>query len=110
MVPFQMPTSASLDPVPIRLTTGPADDDIPAEIVFLGDNHLWFRVSEAVVYSDEPKSQRGKSSRMIKFAGIRETEAEVEERKQIRAEPRSPKYSVAMPLLGLSPYYVGGYE
>ena len=97
IVPFRFPTKASLEPVPIRLSTG-ASDDVPAEIIFLGNDCLWFRVPRSIVYPDE--SGRGRRSlSMIEFAGIRETEADIEERKRKRNRP-SPRNSFAASLCG----------
>ena len=48
VIPFSFPTHASFEPVPIRLTLSPSDE-IPAEIIFLGNNRLWLRVPERIV-------------------------------------------------------------
>lgn len=40
ILPFPLLTYASLELIPIRLLIA-ASDDVPAEIVFLGNNCLW---------------------------------------------------------------------
>ncbi|KAF1811329.1 hypothetical protein P152DRAFT_69920 [Eremomyces bilateralis CBS 781.70] len=105
IIPFPFPTHASLEPVPIQLMTR-VSDDVPAEIVFLGDDCLWLRVPRSTVYPKEA-SRLGTSSPMIEFAGVRQTEADIEEIKRRHEKmaqewerANSPETSIAASLCG----------
>ena len=100
MVPFKCPIRASFQPTPVMLITG-ALNDTPAEIVFLANNRLKFRVPRSVVFG----KKRGQTDEsMLEFAGIRRSRAEEEEvrrkRRAIAAQrPRSPSDSIAASML-----------
>jgi len=57
---FPFPSHASLEPVSIRLMTT-RSDDVPAEIVFLGNDCLWLRVPRAIVYPNQTSQPCGQA-------------------------------------------------
>lgn len=95
IMPFTLPTHASLEPVPIKLMI--STDDVPAEIVFLGNDCLWIRVPESIVYPNKNNSQP-QSSQTIEFAGIRTTEADIERNRQRRLEETRKAHSPRAPI------------
>jgi hypothetical protein len=91
IVPFQFPAHASLQAVPIQLIIWTARD-VPAEIMFLGNDCLRLRVPRSIVYLKEYE-QDGHSAQMVEFAGIRETEADIAKWKKLREEERARRHS-----------------
>ena len=76
---FKLPSHPSLEPIPIGLMVG-KDEDVPAEIVFLGSDCLRFRAPRSAIF---PKDS-GAPGAMIEFAGLRRTEAEIERERRDR--------------------------
>lgn len=105
ILPFPLPTHASLEPIPIRLMTG-ASDRVSGEIVFLRNDCLWFRVPRSIVYPSEP-CRFETTFPLIEFAGVRQTEADIEEMRGKREKTaqewkraNSPKRFIAASLCG----------
>ena len=82
ITPFTLPSHPSLKAIPIGLMIG-QDEDVPAEIVFLGSDCLRFRAPRSTLFPKNP----GTPGSTIEFAGLRETEAEIE---KIEREGGSP--------------------
>ena len=84
ITPFTLPSHPSLKAIPIGLMIE-QDEDVPAEIVFLGSDCLRFRAPRSTLLPENPKTPNS----TIEFAGLRETEAEIEKIERERAARRA---------------------
>jgi hypothetical protein len=102
--PFLLPQQASLECIPI-LVIGHGEDDVPADIAFLGDNYLLLRVPRSIIF---PAESRGtvRYELMIEFAGIRWTEADTAARKARQEDDKRRARSPGTPSIGAQ---LGGY-
>ncbi|KAF2463816.1 uncharacterized protein BDR25DRAFT_307583 [Lindgomyces ingoldianus] len=77
--PFLLPQYVSRERIPILLVRH-GEDDVPADITFLGDDCLRLRVPRSIIFPAEFRRTVGHEL-MIEFAGIRWTEADLAVRK-----------------------------
>jgi hypothetical protein len=103
--PFLLPQHASLERIPILLIRY-KEDDVPADITFLGDDCLRLRVPRSIIFPAESRGTAGHEP-MIEFAGIRWTEADEAARKaQLESERQRRARSPGTPSMGAQ---LGGY-
>jgi hypothetical protein len=104
--PFPLPQYASRERIPILLIRH-GEDDVPADITFLGDDCLRLRVPRFIIFPAESRCTVG-HEQMIEFAGLRWTEADAAARKaRLEDEKRQRRArSPGTPSMGAQ---LGGY-